>query len=54
VYDFAILDQFRKTIVGYDHLNDYRRNWLLETIGFKDLQGRTIGKGMFELVTAVK
>jgi len=54
LYDFAILDHFRKTIVGHDYLNTYKRDTLLTETGFKKFYRRTIGKGMFELVTAVK
>ncbi len=54
LYDFAIMDHFRKTIVGYDYLSTYQRDRLLIHIGFKEYYRRPIGKGMFELVTAVK
>lgn len=54
LYDFAILDQFRKAIVGYGHTSTYKRDHMLGSVGFKDLDRRTIGRGMFELVTATK
>lgn len=54
MHDFAILDQFRKTCVGNGHMTTYIRNRMLEEVGFKLVQPRKIGKGMFELITASK
>ncbi len=54
MYDMAILEQFVEICCGYVHLNTNERNDMLEQVGFKDIEQKPIGKGMFELVTASK
>lgn len=54
LYDFSVLDQFRKTCFGETHLSHYRRDEMLADVGFVEKQRRTIGKGMFELLIAKK
>ena len=54
MYDMAILEQFVEICCGYVHLNTNERNDMLEQVGFKDVQQKGVGKGMFELVMATK
>lgn len=54
LYDFAVLDQFRKTCYGHVHLSHFKRDRMLERAGFAEKQRRTIGKGMFELLIVEK
>jgi ubiquinone/menaquinone biosynthesis C-methylase UbiE len=54
MHDFAILDQFFEVCGGFVHLNMVEQNEMLTKVGFKDIQRMPIGKGMFELITAVK
>jgi len=54
MYDMAILEQFFEICLGFVHLNTQERNQMLARAGFTNLQHMAIGKGMFELVTAVK
>ena len=53
-YDYGILDQFYEAVAGTIHLNVYEQNELLTKVGFRNIQRRTIGKGMFEFITATK
>ncbi|MBT3226160.1 MAG: class I SAM-dependent methyltransferase [Deltaproteobacteria bacterium] len=54
VYEYAILDQFYEAPWGVVHLSTDEQEELLTTVGFKDIQRVSIGKGMFEFVTATK
>ncbi len=54
IHDFAILDQFFEICAGFVHLNMVEQNEMLTKGGFKDIQRMPIGRGMFELITAVK
>jgi SAM-dependent methyltransferase len=54
IYDMGILDQFFETVIGTVHLTTGEQEALLTSVGFKDIQRQSIGKGMFELVTATK
>lgn len=54
MHDFAILDQFFEVCGGFVHLNMVEQNEMLTKAGFKDIQRMPVGKGMFELITAVK
>ena len=54
LYDMAILEQFFEICFGFVHLNNEERNEILIQEGFRDLKHQPVGKGMFELVTAIK
>jgi len=54
MYDYGILDQFFETCAGFIHLSAPESEEMLTRVGFKNIQRRAIGKGMFELVTATK
>ena len=54
MYDFGILDQFFEVCGGVVHLNVQEQNEILQKVGFRNIQRMTIGKGMFEFVTATK
>lgn len=54
VYDMGILDQFYETVIGTVHLTTDEQEALLSSVGFKEIQRQSIGKGMFEFVTATK
>ncbi len=54
MYDFAIFDQFFEVWAGFIHLNLEEQNEMLTKVGFKDIQRMSIGKGMFEFITAKK
>ena len=54
MYDYAILDQFYETCAGFVHLSLPEYNEMLTKVGFKKIQQMTIGKGMFEFITATK
>lgn len=54
IYDYAILDQFYETCAGFIHLSVPEYNEMLTKVGFKNMQQMTIGKGMFEFITATK
>ncbi len=54
MYDYGILDQFYEVVTGTIHLNMNEQNELLTEVGFRDIQRMTIGKGMFEFITATK
>jgi len=53
-YDYGILDQFYEVVIGTIHLNMNERNDLLTKVGFRNIQRMTIGRGMFEFITATK
>ncbi len=54
MYEFAIFDQFFEAFGGFIHLTLDKQNELLANVGFKDVQRTTIGRGMFEFLTARK
>jgi ubiquinone/menaquinone biosynthesis C-methylase UbiE len=54
MYSMAVLEQFFEICLGFVHLNTEERNEIITKVGFSDLQYAPIGKGMFELVTAIK
>jgi len=54
MYDYGILDQFYEVVAGTIHLNMNEQTELLTRIGFRKIQRMTIGKGMFEFITATK
>lgn len=54
MYDYGILDQFFETCAGFIHLSAPECDEMLTKAGFRNIQRRAIGKGMFELVTASK
>jgi len=53
-HDYAILDQFFEICMGFIHLNMLEQNEMLTKAGFKNIKRMPIGKGMFELITAIK
>ena len=53
-YEAGIFDQFYESVMGTVHLSTDQQTELLSQIGFKDIQRVSIGKGMFEFVTATK
>lgn len=54
MYEFAILDQFLEAFSGFIHLTLDKQEELLANVGFKDVQRTSIGRGMFEFLTARK
>jgi len=54
MYEYAALDQFYETTMGTVHLNNDEQNEILTKTGFRKIQRMPIGKGMFELITAIK
>lgn len=54
MYEFGILDQFFEVCAGFMHLNVQEQNEMLQKVGFRNIQRMTIGKGMFEFITATK
>lgn len=54
LYDMGIFDQFYETVIGTVHLTTDEQEALLTSVGFKNIQRQSIGKGMFEFVTATK
>ena len=53
-YEYATLDQFYETTLGTVHLNNDEQNEILTRAGFRDIQRISIGKGMFDFITATK
>jgi hypothetical protein len=53
-HDYAILDQFYEMFIGTVHLNVEEQNELIRQVGFDSLNRVSIGKGMFDFVTAKK
>ena len=47
-------DFFSKVCAGFVHLNVQEQNEMLQKVGFRNIQRMTIGKGMFEFITATK
>ena len=54
IYNYGILDQFHEICADCVHLTVEQQNELLTAAGFKDIQRRPIGKGMFDFITATK
>ena len=54
IYNYGILDQFHELCAGSVHLTVDQQNELLTAAGFKDIQRRPIGRGMFDFITATK
>jgi ubiquinone/menaquinone biosynthesis C-methylase UbiE len=54
MYEFGILDQFFEVCAGFVHLNVQEQNEMLQKVGFRNIQRMSVGKGMFEFVTATK
>jgi len=54
MYNMGVMEQFVEICFGYVHLSTHERNEMLEKAGFRHIEQRPIGKGMFELVTASK
>ncbi len=54
LYEYPIIDQFYESTWGMVHLSTNEQETMLRDVGFKDLQRVSIGKGMFEFVTATK
>jgi len=54
MYDYGILDQFYEAVTGVIHLDMHKQNEMLTKVGFRDIQRMTIGRGMFEFITATK
>jgi len=53
-HDHAIIEQFFEMCSGFIHISLSEQNEMLTKVGFKDIQRMPVGKGMFELITAVK
>jgi len=54
IYNYGILDQFHEICAGSVHLTVDQQNELLTAAGFKKIQRRPIGRGMFDFITAMK
>lgn len=54
IYNYGILDQFHEICADCVHLTVEQQNELLTAAGFKDIQRRPIGRGMFDFITATK
>lgn len=54
IYDYGILDQFYEICIGTAHLTVEEQNELITQVGFKNINRITIGKGMFDFITALK
>jgi len=54
IYNYGILDQFHEICADCVHLTVEEQNELLTAAGFKNIQRRAIGRGMFEFITATK
>ena len=54
IYDFGILDQFYEVCIGTVHLNVEEQNKLIRQAGFININRISIGKGMFDFITAFK
>jgi len=54
MYDYGILDQFYEVVTGTIHLSMKEQNEMLTKVGFRNVQRMTIGRGMFEFITATK
>jgi ubiquinone/menaquinone biosynthesis C-methylase UbiE len=54
IYNYGILDQFHEICADCVHLTVEEQNELLTAAGFKGIQRRPIGRGMFDFITATK
>jgi hypothetical protein len=54
MYNYGILDQFYEICADSVHLTNEQQDEILSVSGFKNIQRMTIGKGMFEFITATK
>jgi ubiquinone/menaquinone biosynthesis C-methylase UbiE len=54
IYNYGILDQFYEICADCVHLTVEQQNELLTAAGFKNIQRRPIGRGMFDFITATK
>jgi ubiquinone/menaquinone biosynthesis C-methylase UbiE len=54
MYNYGILDQFYEICADSVHLTIEEQNEVLTAAGFKDIQRRPIGRGMFDFITATK
>jgi len=54
IYNYGILDQLHEICADCVHLTVEQQNELLTAAGFKDIQRRPIGRGMFDFITAIK
>jgi SAM-dependent methyltransferase len=54
IYDYGILDQCYEIFIGTEHLSTPEQDALLSKTGFIDLQRTSIGKGLFDFITATK
>ncbi|HBF43228.1 MAG TPA: hypothetical protein DDW42_06275, partial [Desulfobacteraceae bacterium] len=54
MYNYGILDQFYEICADSVHLTIEEQNDVLTAAGFKDIQRRPIGRGMFDFITAKK
>ncbi len=54
LYNYGILDQFYEICLGNFHLDNDQQNEILAAAGFKNLQRESIGRGMFDFITAEK
>lgn len=54
LYNYGILDQFYEIGLGYLHLDNKQQNEMLTAAGFKNLQRESIGRGMFDFISAEK
>jgi ubiquinone/menaquinone biosynthesis C-methylase UbiE len=54
MHDYAILEQFFEICGGFIHISMVEQNEMLTKVGFKNINRMPIGKGMFELIAAIK
>jgi len=54
IYDYGTLDQFYEICIGTAHLNVEEQNELISQAGFTNINRISIGKGMFDFITASK
>ena len=54
MYSYGILDQFYEICAGSVHLTNAEQHEILADAGFKNIQRMSIGKGMFDFITATK
>jgi ubiquinone/menaquinone biosynthesis C-methylase UbiE len=54
MYDMGVCDQYWEAVMGVIHLSTAEQTEMLTKAGFKDIKRMSIGKGMFEFVTATK
>ncbi len=54
IFDFAIADQAFECFGGFFHLDNEQQNEIISNAGFTNIQRTSIGKGMFDFITAIK